>query len=132
MSQFDRGLRRVTAMGLGALFVLLGAGPALAALVDDIYPGVKPSSPDHLVRQGNAILFSADDGVNGEELWKSDGTPSGTWMVKDIDPAANADSFPDHLLDVNGTVFFSSTSSVIWKGTTRAAFRLTFRVSSTA
>src|SRR6266850_7217577 len=108
MSQVDRGLRRVAAVGLGALFVLLGGGPALAALVEDIHSGVKPSSPDHLVRQGNAILFAADDGVSGEELWKSDGTASGTWMVKDIDPAANVDSFPDHLINVNGTVFFAA------------------------
>lgn len=30
------------------------------------------------------FLFSADDGVNGEELWISDGTSSGTYMVTDI------------------------------------------------
>jgi len=107
MSDFDRGLRRVTALGLGALFVLLGPGAALAALVEDIQPGVKSSVPDHLVRRNNVILFASDDGSSGEELWATDGTPAGTWMVKDIDPGS-ADSFPNHLTNVNGTVFFAA------------------------
>ena len=32
------------------------------------------------------LFFQADDGVNGRELWTSDGTAAGTQMVKDIDP----------------------------------------------
>src|ERR1700752_2900594 len=101
MSQFDRRLRRVTALGLGALFVLLGPGPALAVLVKDVYSGVKSSHPDHLVRLNNVILFAADDGAKGEELWATDGTEAGTWLVKDIDPDPDADSFPDFLTNVN-------------------------------
>jgi ELWxxDGT repeat protein len=33
---------------------------------------------------GNTIYFNGYDAVNGPELWKSDGTPAGTAMVKDI------------------------------------------------
>ena len=31
-------------------------------------------------------FFAANDGVNGYELWKSDGTAAGTMLVKDILP----------------------------------------------
>ena len=35
----------------------------------------------------STLLFAADDGSgHGEELWESDGTASGTTMVKDINP----------------------------------------------
>jgi ELWxxDGT repeat protein len=35
------------------------------------------------------LFFSASDGLHGEELWTSDGTPDGTVMVDDIDPCAS-------------------------------------------
>ena len=41
-----------------------------------------------LQRVGTVVYFPASDGINGNELWKSDGTNAGTVMVKDITPGA--------------------------------------------
>ena len=35
---------------------------------------------------GGVAYFAANDGNHGEELWRSDGTVSGTYMVKDVNP----------------------------------------------
>ena len=37
-------------------------------------------------------LFPSHDGTNGAELWKSDGTASGTVMVKDINSGSGSSS----------------------------------------
>ena len=42
------------------------------------------SAPDNFVSLGPVALFSADDGVTGRELWRSDGTAAGTWQVADV------------------------------------------------
>jgi ELWxxDGT repeat protein len=42
---------------------------------------------------GDIIYFRADDGTGyGQELWRSDGTEAGTYMVKDINPGSNSSS----------------------------------------
>jgi ELWxxDGT repeat protein len=57
------------------------------ALVKDIFPGVTSSLestvPSYVYTTG-ALYFPANNGVNGQELWKSDGTNGGTTMVADI------------------------------------------------
>lgn len=42
--------------------------------------------PDRLTSVAGRLLFSAEDGMQGRELWRSDGTAAGTVLVKDIAP----------------------------------------------
>ncbi len=51
------------------------------------------SSPGSGVAIGTGlIVFAADDGTTGRELWATDGTKAGTRLVRDINPARS--SFP--------------------------------------
>jgi len=59
----------------------------------DINPGSGSSDngytnihEEDLYQYNGKLFFSADDGVNGDELWISDGTVAGTFMVEDIFP----------------------------------------------
>jgi len=57
-------------------------------LVKDIVPGGSNSLPRNFFRVGTKLLFSASDGVNGEELWSTEGTEAGTVLVKDTWPVS--------------------------------------------
>src|SRR5262245_60594761 len=50
-------------------------------LVLDINTKTLPSSPSGLVAIGSTAYFTADDGINGRELWKTSGTAAGTALV---------------------------------------------------
>ena len=62
----------------------------------------------------DVLYFAADDGVNGRELWRSDGTAAGTYMVKDINPGVWGPnplaSNPNDLTILNGALYFWATT----------------------
>ncbi|MBV6624862.1 MAG: hypothetical protein KI793_18370 [Rivularia sp. (in: Bacteria)] len=99
-------------------------------LIKDINPGSGSSiSPTPVTaptsNSGNkfadvngTFYFVADDGTNGSELWKSNGTEAGTVLVKDIIQGSEG-SNPNNLTNVKGTLFFTvndgSNGIELWK-----------------
>jgi len=81
--------------------------------VKDIRPGPDPSfrGPGYLVNGGGLLFFTADDGLAGTELWRSDGTTAGTVLVEDIGPYPT-ESRPEFLTVVGGTLFFTAADGV--------------------
>ena len=61
-------------------------------LVADIQPGPGNSTPSVRIALDELEFFWANDGVSGNELWRSDGTPAGTVRMKDIRPGPTAPS----------------------------------------
>ncbi len=98
-------------------------------LVKDIRPGgssyyySNSSSPSDLTVVGSTLYFTADDGTNGRELWKSDGTAAGTQLVKDINTGGyygyGYGSRPSGLTAVGSTLYFSANDGTngteLWK-----------------
>lgn len=110
-----RGLWRVNSNGI-------------AEQVDDSNPGVGiglgSSNPYTFAVSGGTLYFSADDGVNGRELWRVNSSGIAE-MVEDaiagggLAPGA-ASSYPFLLTDVNGTLYFthqgdSVNGQELWK-----------------
>ncbi|WP_197453474.1 ELWxxDGT repeat protein [Caulifigura coniformis] len=83
------------------------ATDAIPVLVKDIRLGLPDSGIDNLTPVGNVVYFSANDGVHGNELWKSDGTEAGTVLVQDVWSGVQS-SNPQSFVNLNGVLFFSA------------------------
>jgi ELWxxDGT repeat protein len=129
MSRSQGRTGRSACFGLLSAFLLLSfAGVAAGAPGDvtvsqvaNIRPGSASSIPQELIDAGGTLLFNANDGVNGTELWKSNGGPlgpSGTEMVENIE-SGSGDSTPQELTRIGSTVFFDAFDSThgreLWK-----------------
>jgi len=109
---------RANAVAKGYELWMVNGG--IATIVKDINPGLPGSLPESLTNVNGMLLFTATDGVNGTELWKSDGTEAGTIMVKDSTIANNNNAFkPTQLTNINGTLFFNGYTQAanreLWK-----------------
>lgn len=89
-------------------------------LVKDINPGGGQrgsSFPGELTAVGNTLFFTALAPISGSELWKSNGTSSGTKIVKDIWPELIS-SGASTLTAVGKSLFFRATDGKndgLWK-----------------
>jgi ELWxxDGT repeat protein len=87
----------------------------------------------HLTRftkVGSLLFFATDDGVNPPSLWKSDGTETGTTLVKVLPLGAFSSwSVPTEFVDVGGALLFSCNGSPgygLWRsdGTETGTFQI--------
>jgi ELWxxDGT repeat protein len=109
-------------------------------MVKDIYPGSEGSAPSESPKEDStqstlciagsdgrspkaiavdgAVLFAANDGEHGQELWTSDGTSAGTKRVADIQPGAGG-STPRWITKMDGTALFAANDGKhgreLWK-----------------
>jgi len=89
--------------------------PLSARFVADLDPDYRGtgSDPYFVAQLPHLILFSADDGIYGRELWRTDGTPAGTTLVVDLCPGP-CDSNPQALWTA-GPVAFLSVAGSLWR-----------------
>ena len=95
-------------------------------ILKDIYPGTNDGIPinQFLTKVIDTILyFKGIDATHGEELWKTNGTDTGTVLVKDMNPGigdgfvANGEYFYDAngILIFDGKAFGSATATEFWR-----------------
>jgi ELWxxDGT repeat protein len=83
--------------------------------------GADSSSPGDLTPAGSYLYFLADDGTNGYELWRTDGTEANTAMVEDLGPATSIYG----MTAFKGSVYMSADDGVhgfaLWRSDGTAA-----------
>src|SRR5688572_26498543 len=95
---------------------LLAAGAAASASaaqqvtrdIKTLAGGPRSGSPDQITALGNVAIFVATS-AHGRELWRTDGSLGGTYMLRDLEPGAE-DSNAQELIAVGPYVYFSATS----------------------
>ncbi len=83
-----------------------------AVLVADIRPGAVGASIDDIVALDDRIVFDADDGVFGTELWTSTGTAQGTTRLTDLNTGAG-NSDPRDFAREGGRIFFTALDPAV-------------------
>ena len=63
----------------------------------------------NLITFNNRIYFAANDSLNGNELWSTDGSIAGTSLFKDLIPGT-ADSRPEDFTIFQNKLFFITNS----------------------
>src|ERR1700755_2231270 len=95
------------------VFICVVAPAPAAQLLRDINTSVEQasSSPRQFVMMGDLACFVAEDDEHGAELWRSDGTDGGTFLLADIRPGSDT-SYPEDLVVIGGTLYFSADDGV--------------------
>ena len=76
------------------------------------------SAPYGYCKVNNILYFSHDDEAHGYELWRTDGTDAGTYLVKDVNTGFIG-SFVRNMVEFNGAVYFAAYTNgygyELWK-----------------
>ncbi len=94
-----------------------GAGTFLVRDINSEGDGLEGPYNIDLVTAGGKLFFFADDGVHGRELWTSDGTRSGTRLVRDLIPS-DSEGALFSLLATDRDVYFAGylgRNSILWR-----------------
>ncbi len=82
------------------------------SLVKDIAPLANSSFPQALTTVGNKLFFTASNSASGRELWVSDASEAGTFMVQNLVANAGNSGISETDLCVRGLDLFFSSNGV--------------------
>ena len=85
--------------------------PGTARLVSDLRPGEPSSIPRSITAFRNRVYFSAAAGESGTEVWTSDGTRPGTYLLQDSLPGAGSGGFHEPFRAGGALYFCAKTRS---------------------
>lgn len=115
--------RSVPLLTILGLLAVLPAQAQPAHLVADLNTTVPQHSSiiyyyRELAALGDVFFFVAEEGAYGAEVWRSDGTLAGTWLLKDVCPGS-CTAQPRSLTVSNGMLFFVADDGThgqeLWK-----------------
>lgn len=87
----------------------------IVQLAADIGAGSAGSDPGPFTVHDGIAHFAATTASHGRELWRSDGTPSGTWLLADLVPGPG-DGEPSCLARFNDRLYFhSAMPRTLWQ-----------------
>jgi trimeric autotransporter adhesin len=77
-------------------------------------------SENRFIRIGNIAFFAAIDDANGIELWRTDGTTAGTYLVKDASTAVGLNGYaPQNFTQMGNEIYYKykddSNGIELWK-----------------
>ena len=111
-------MKKSTVIALLFLLALWFKANAQLQVIKEIFNGPYSTTVGNCSLTINGVtFFSAGDGTTGTELWRTDGTANGTFLLKDIYPGGSG-SNPQEFVNYNGNLFFiatTATGSYLWK-----------------
>ncbi len=97
--------------GTGVGYGLWKSNGSLAGTVL-LRPNISSSSGANYTVLGNTLFFDSNDGINGSELWTTDGTPAGTNMVINLRADGGGIMYsgaPFNFITYNSKVYFTAS-----------------------